>query len=86
VAEKGQPRRPTITGIWLVMSGKDTPHHIFIDFDAECLVDLLRDPWAAKPWLRCFSSTMAWISSGDGPLGPVFDYCQMNTAVGTFAV
>jgi hypothetical protein len=29
VAGKGQPRRPTITGIWVVMSGKNTPHHIF---------------------------------------------------------
>ena len=31
--------------------GEDTPDHIFIDIDPECLVDLLRDPWTSVPWI-----------------------------------
>jgi len=33
------------------MRGQDPPHHIFIDVDPECLVDLLCDPQASKPWV-----------------------------------
>ena len=33
------------------MDGKDTPHHIFIDVGSKGLIDLLCDPWAAKPWV-----------------------------------
>ena len=33
------------------MRGEDVSHDIVIDVHAECLVDLLRDPWASKPWV-----------------------------------
>ena len=33
------------------MFGEDTPHYIFINIDAERLVDLLSDPAAAEAWI-----------------------------------
>jgi hypothetical protein len=33
------------------MDGKDTPDHVFIDSGAERLINLLRDPWTAEPWV-----------------------------------
>jgi hypothetical protein len=36
------------------MCGEDAPDHIFIDFDSERFVDLLRDPWTSKPWVAPF--------------------------------
>jgi hypothetical protein len=40
--------------IWPVMRGEDASRYVFIDVDAKCLVDLLCDPWAAKPWVTLF--------------------------------
>ncbi len=31
-----------------------TSHYVFVDVDAKCFVDLLCDPWAAKPWVALF--------------------------------
>jgi hypothetical protein len=36
------------------MCGKDAPHHIFINIGSKCFIDLLCDPWAAKPWIALF--------------------------------
>ncbi len=36
------------------MRGEDAPHHIFVDIGSKCFIDLLRDPWAAKPWIALF--------------------------------
>ena len=36
------------------MCGKDAPHHIFVDIGSKCFIDLLCDPWAAKPWIALF--------------------------------
>lgn len=33
------------------MHGEDAPHHIFIDIGSKRVIYLLRDPWAAKPWI-----------------------------------
>jgi hypothetical protein len=33
------------------MRGQDSPHHIFIDVDTECLVDLLCDSRTSEPWV-----------------------------------
>jgi hypothetical protein len=33
------------------MRGQDPSHHIFIDVDTECLVDLLCDSRASKAWV-----------------------------------
>jgi hypothetical protein len=33
------------------MCGENTPHHIFIDVGFKRFIDLLCDPWAAKPWV-----------------------------------
>ena len=51
VSEEGQPRRTATIGIWPVMRGEDASHDSFINADSECLVYLLRDPWASKPWV-----------------------------------
>ncbi len=37
------------------MIGKDTSYEIFINVSAERLVDLLRDPWTAEPWIASFT-------------------------------
>ena len=44
--------------------------HVFIDFQTEDLGQVLRNLGTAKTGLRRFSSQIAWISSGEGPLGP----------------
>ena len=54
VPEEGQPRRSSITRTWPVMHGEDAPHHIFIDIGSKHFIYLLRDPWAAKPWIALF--------------------------------
>jgi hypothetical protein len=54
VPEEGQPRRSSITRTWPVMHGEDAPHHIFIDIGSKRFIYLLRDPWAAKPWIALF--------------------------------
>ena len=54
VPEEGQPRWPIISGGWSVMCGEDAPHHIFVDIGSKCFIDLLRDPWAAKPGIALF--------------------------------
>lgn len=36
------------------MHGEDAPHHIFIDIGSKRFIYLLRDPWAAKPWIALF--------------------------------
>jgi hypothetical protein len=54
VTEEGQPLRPTAIRIRPVMRGEDASHYVFIDVDAKCSVDLLCDPWAARPWVTLF--------------------------------
>ena len=68
--EEGQPLRSSITKTWPAMSGKDTPDHIFIDIDSKGLIDLLWIRGQPNRGLRRFNSTIAWMSSADGPLGP----------------
>ena len=36
------------------MFSEDTPCHILIDVGSKDFVDLLCDPWAAKPWVALF--------------------------------
>ena len=36
------------------MCGEDAPQLIFIDIGSKRFIDLLRDPWAAKPWIALF--------------------------------
>jgi hypothetical protein len=33
------------------MRGENMPHHIFIDAGYKGFIDLLRDPWTARPWV-----------------------------------
>ena len=54
----------------MVVLGEDVSDQVLIDIHSECFVDLLRDSKTAKRGLRRFSMTIAWISSGDGLLGP----------------
>jgi hypothetical protein len=54
VPKESQPRWPIVTRVWPVMCGEDAPYHIFIDSGAKCFIDLLCDPWAAKPWIALF--------------------------------
>ena len=50
LAEKGKPGWPTgITG--LVMSGQNTSHYVFFDFNAECLVDLHGNSVITHAWV-----------------------------------
>jgi hypothetical protein len=50
VPKESQPRWPIGARVWPVMCGKDASHHIFIDVGTKRFINLLCDPWAAKPW------------------------------------
>jgi len=52
------------------MLREDAPDYILIDIDAKRMGDLLRDPRTAETPLRRFISTIAAMSSFDGPFGP----------------
>jgi hypothetical protein len=52
------------------MGGKDMSYDIFINIGAERLDDLLGVRGQPIRGLRRFSSTMAWMNSGEGPFGP----------------
>jgi len=58
------------------MCGKDAPHHIFINIGSKCFIDLLCDPWAAKPWIALFhfNDCLVFVC-----------YPLMNTVVDTYA-
>ena len=45
-------------------------HNVFVDVDAEGISDLLGDARTPNLGLRRFISTMAAMSSAEGPLGP----------------
>ena len=48
MAEKREPRRATVVRFWAVVGGQDPSYHILVDFDAERLGELLRNPRATK--------------------------------------
>ena len=41
MADYGQPGRPMLAGIWLVLSGEYSAHNILVEFQAKGEVDLL---------------------------------------------
>jgi hypothetical protein len=55
---------------------KHAANDIFVDLDAEGMSDLLGDPHNPKRGFRRFISTMAAMSSVDGPLGPGLQRCS----------
>ena len=56
------------------MCSEDPSNDILVDADSKRFVDLLATLRQPKRGLRRFNSTIAWISSGDGPLGPGFPF------------
>ncbi len=56
------------------MRGENTPHYIFIEVGFKRFVDLLRDPWAAKPWIALFHFDDRLDEFGRWAFGPGFSF------------
>jgi hypothetical protein len=56
----------------LVTSSENPPNHILVDLNIESQSDLLGDTRTAPLGFRCFSWTIAAMTSGLGPFGPGF--------------
>ena len=71
LGDEVQPRWAGGAGVaWLIVFGEHATHDILVDLDAEGQSDLLAMRTQPKRGLRRFSSTIAAMSSADGPLGP----------------
>ena len=70
MSQEGQPRPPATTGIWPVMGGKDALDYIFIDIVPNAVLICWAIRGQPNRGLCRLCSTMAWMSSGEGPFGP----------------
>jgi hypothetical protein len=74
MADERQPRRTAIgIGSPTVVSGKDTPNHVFIDVESKRFVDLLSDPRASKARITSLQFDDGAYQLLGWTLGPSFD-------------
>ena len=70
VTQNRQPRRPALPPIQAIVPGQNAADDIFVDFQAEGLGQVLRNPGAAKTRIAAFEFTDDLDLCGRGPFGP----------------